>query len=177
MMKNREYSIPFAGLKTGKHEFKFHIDNTFFLGFEYSEFNEADIDLEVILDRMSTVLELEMKALGTINLNCDLTSEPFNQPIEAVLDLVVKFGEEYNDEDDEILVIPHGEYQVNIGQYIYEMLVLAVPPKRIHPGVLDGSLQSEALKKLEELRPQEAKRNSKQTDPRWDVLKDLKNDN
>ena len=176
-MNNKEYDIPFAGLKPGKHEFKYEIDNTFFEGFEFFDFNDADIRLLVELERMNTMLELKMQASGTVNLDCDLTSEPFDQEIAADLDLVVKFGEEYNNEDDEILVIPHGEHQINIAQYIYEMLVLAVPPKRIHPGVADGSLKSEALKKLEKLRPKESNNRSKETDPRWDALKDLKTDN
>lgn len=176
-MKNKEYSIPFAGLKQGKHEFKFDIDNTFFQELEYREFNGANIDLKIILDRRSTVLELDMQAAGTVNLNCDLTNEAYDQKIEADLALVVKFGEEFNDEDDEILILPHGEHQVDVSQYIYEMLVLAVPPKRLHPGVLDGTLQSEALRKLEELSPKDTKRNKEQTDPRWDALKDLKTDN
>ena len=176
MMKNKEFSIPFAGLKTGKHEFEFSIDNTFFEDFDYNEFNDAQIGVVVTMNRLSTMLELEIKGKGTVNLNCDLTSEPFDQHIEALLDLVVKFGEEFNDEDDEILVIPHGEHQVNIAQYVYEILVLAIPQKRIHPGVLDGSLQSDILKKLEELKPRET-RKSEETDPRWDALKDLKTDN
>lgn len=177
MMMKQEYTIPFAGLKPGKHEYEYNIDNTFFEAFEYAEFNDASINLTVLLDKQPRMLEFEMSASGTVNLDCDLTSEPFDQEIEASLELVVKFGEFYNDEDDEILIIPHGEHQVNIAQYIYEMLVLAVPPKRVHPGVLDGSLQSEVLEKLEELRPNEAKRNTEETDPRWDALKDIKTDN
>ena len=176
-MKNKEYSIPFAGLKQGKHKFRYTIENTFFEDFEYSEFNAARIELMVVLDKKSNMLELEMRANGIVNLDCDLTSEPYDQDIEASLDLVVKFGESYNDEDDEILVIPHGEHQINIAQYIYEMLVLSVPQKRIHPGVLDGSLKSDALTKLEELTPRESRRETEQTDPRWDALKDLKTDN
>ena len=176
-MKNKEYSIPFAGLKQGKHEFKFDIENTFFHDFDYTEFNDANIDLNVIMDRRSTVLEFDLQAAGTVNLNCDLTNEPYDQEIESELALVVKFGEEFNDEDDEILIIPHGEHQVDISQYIYEMVVLSVPQKRLHPGVLDGTLQSEALKRLEELSPSDSKKHTEQTDPRWDALKDLKTDN
>jgi uncharacterized metal-binding protein YceD (DUF177 family) len=56
------------------------------------------------------------------------------------------------------------------------MLVLAVPPKRIHPGVINGTLESEALKKLEELQPKETKKDKDTTDPRWDALKDLLTD-
>ena len=176
MMKQKEFSIPFSGLKQGKHDFQYTINNEFFESFGYDEFNDANIVLNVTLKKMSTMLELEMNAHGTVNVNCDLTNEPYRQPISAELELVVKFGEEFNDEDDEILVLPHGEHQVNIAQYVYEILVLAVPRKRIHPGVLDGTLQSEALRKLEELRPKETKETKKNSDPRWDELKKLLTD-
>jgi uncharacterized metal-binding protein YceD (DUF177 family) len=56
------------------------------------------------------------------------------------------------------------------------MIVLAVPQKRVHPGVLDGSLKSELLDKLEELKPKETKDNNDNTDPRWDALKNLLTD-
>ncbi len=176
MEKHKEFSIPFSGLKQGKHQFDFKVDNSFFESFGYSEFNDAGIDLVLILNRMSTMLELEMQANGTVNVNCDLTNEPFDQPIEGDMELVVKFGEEYNDEDDEILILPHGEHQINIAQLVYEMLVLAVPQKRVHPGVLDGSLKSEVLKRLDELQPKDTRKDQDKTDPRWDALKNLLTD-
>ena len=55
--------------------------------------------------------------------NCDLTNEPFKLDVENCIDLVVKFGSEFNDEDDEILIVPHGEYRINVAQYIYELIV------------------------------------------------------
>jgi len=176
MMKQKEFDIPFSGLRQGKHNFEYTINNAFFESFGYDEFNATAIVLNITLKKMSTMLELEMNASGTVNVDCDLTSEPFEQPVSAELELVVKFGEEFNDEDDEILVIPHGEHQINIAQYVYEMLVLAVPQKRIHPGVLDGTLESEALRKLEELRPRASKEEIKENDPRWDELKKLLTD-
>lgn len=175
-MKQKEFSIPFSGLKQGKHEFKYKIENKFFESFGYDEFNDAKIDLVVVLNKVGMMMELEMAASGVVNVACDVTSEPFDQHIAAELELVVKFGDEFNDDDDELLVIPHGEHQINIAQYVYEMLVLAVPPKRIHPGVADGTLQSEALKKLAELQPKETKENKEENDPRWDALKKLLTD-
>lgn len=176
MMKLKEFFIPFSGLKLGKHEFEYKIENTFFESFGYHEFNAAEIVLNAELNKMTTMMELELQANGTVNVDCDLTSEPYGQEITSTLNLVVKFGEEYNDENDEILIIPHGEYQLYIAQYIYEMLVLAVPQKRVHPGVLDGTLQSEALDKLEELELKEEKETKEDTDPRWDGLKKLLTD-
>ena len=176
MMQHKEFIIPFSGLKQGKHEFEYTIENKFFESFEYDEFNGADIKLDVTLNKMSTMMELEMKARGTVNVNCDLTSEPYDQKIKADLELVVKFGDEYNNDNDEILIIPHSEYQINIAQYVYEMLVLSVPLKKVHPGVLDGTLKSEVLDKLEELQPKDTKENKEDIDPRWDALKKLLTD-
>jgi uncharacterized metal-binding protein YceD (DUF177 family) len=172
-MKKEEFNIPFSGLKQGKHEFKYEVKNTFFESFGYTDFNDAEVVLHALMNKTSTMLEFELIAKGIVNVDCDITNEPYDQEISAKLELVVKFGDDFNDDNDEILIVPHREHQVNVGQYVYEMLVLAVPQKRIHPGVIDGTLDSEALKKLEELQPKEKKDNTKDTDPRWDALKKL----
>ena len=91
---------------------------------------------------------------------------------EGSLDLVVKFGEEYNDDNEEVLILPHGEHQLDVSQYIYEMIVLGVPLKKIHPGIADGTLKSDILNKLEELSPEKNKEID-EIDPRWEDLKKL----
>ena len=174
-MKHKEYNIPFSGLKQGKHRFEYRIENKFFESFGYDDFNGADVALTVILNKTITILELDFDAIGLVNVNCDITSEPYDQPIAASLELVVKFGDVFNDDDDEILIIPHGEHQVNIAQYVYEMLVLSVPQKRVHPGISDGTLKSEVLDKLRELQPKESE-DKEENDPRWDALKKLLTD-
>lgn len=172
-MRHKEFEIPFSGLKAGRHQFDFQIDNSFFEGFQYDEFNGADIQVRAVLNKMSTMMELELQAHGSVKVACDLTSEPYDQPIESNLELLVKFGEAFNDEDDEILVLPVGAHQFNIAQYVYEMLVLSVPTKRVHPGIEAGTLDSEILQKLEELQPKELKTEEDEIDPRWDALKRL----
>ncbi|NAS30999.1 DUF177 domain-containing protein [Flavobacteriaceae bacterium R38] len=176
MKKLGDFNIPFVGLKQGKHFFKYKIDNSFFEAFNYDEFNSSSIDVTIEFDKKSNLLELNFISTGTVNVLCDLSSEPYDQSIEGKLDLIVKFGEAYNDENEEILIIPHGEYQINVAQYIYEMIILSVPAKRIHPGIEDGSLDSEIIEKLKELEPKEAKKDKEETDPRWDTLKKLLTD-
>ena len=177
MKPMKEYIIPFIGLKVGNHDFEYKIDQTFFDYFEYKDFNDVKVKVDVSLNKKATLLELHFKISGYVNINCDLTNEPYNQNIENSFDLVVKFGQEYNDENIDILILPHGEYEINIQQYIYELVVLAVPVKRIHPGVEDGTLSSEILDKLEELSPKEKKeKEDKDIDPRWNTLKKLLTD-
>ena len=174
----KEFTIPFVGLKIGKHHFEYKIEQTFFEYFEYEEFNNSNIDVNLILDKKTTLLELNFKISGFVNVNCDVTNEPYNQPIKNEFDLVVKFGDEYNDEFEDILIVPHGTYEINVQQYIYELIVLSVPIKRIHPGVEDGTLDSDILKKLEELSPKikEEKETEEEIDPRWNTLKKLLTD-
>ncbi|WP_027138010.1 YceD family protein [Gaetbulibacter saemankumensis] len=174
----KEFTIPFVGLKVAKHHFEYKIEQAFFEYFEYKEFNDVSVDVHLELEKKSTLLELHFKISGFVNVNCDLTNEPYNQPIENEFDLVVKFGDEYNDEHINILIVPHGTYEINVQQYIYESIVLAVPIKRVHPGIKDGTLDSDILKKLEELSPKqkEKKNEEDEIDPRWNTLKKLLTD-
>ncbi|WP_179318675.1 YceD family protein [Winogradskyella helgolandensis] len=174
----KSYTIPFVGLKIGMHHFDFQIDNTFFKHFEFDEYNAVDVKIDLEFEKRSTLLELYFSAKGSINLNCDITNEPYDQAINDDFKLVVKFGNEYNDDNEDILIIPHGEYEINVAQYIYELIILAVPIKRIHPGIEDGTLQSDILSKLEELSPSEDHKvkSSEDIDPRWNNLKKLLTD-
>tara|TARA_R110002033_G_scaffold32024_6_gene69326 strand:- start:3769 stop:4308 length:540 start_codon:yes stop_codon:yes gene_type:complete len=174
----KSYTIPFVGLKIGEHHFDYQIDNTFFQHFEYDEFNSVDVKIDLKFEKKSTLLELYFSAKGVVNVNCDITNEPYDQAIDDAFKLVVKFGNEYNNDNEDILIVPHGDYEINVAQYIYELIILAVPIKRIHPGIEDGTLESDILSKLEELSPQEDIKNksSEDIDPRWNNLKKLLTD-
>lgn len=180
MREMKEFTIPFVGLKLGEHRFDFKIIKKFFEHFEYDEFINVNLDLDVLLDKKTTLLEFTLTYNGSVNVNCDVTNEPFDQQIEGDYHFVVKFGDEFNNDNEDLLIIPHGSYEVNIQQYIYESVILSLPTRRIHPGVEDGTLKSDILDKLEELSPRannENKDASKdKTDPRWDTLKKLLND-
>lgn len=168
----KQFNIQFVGLKEGKHLFEYLIDNTFFEAFNYNEFFNSSIKIDLDFVKKSTLFELTFTFNGTVNIPCDTTNEPFDQPIETSSYLVVNFGQEFNDENEDLLIIPHEAYQFSIAHYLYETIVLSIPTRRIHPKVLDGTMQSETLDKLKELRIKEVKTVEK-TDPRWDKLKNL----
>lgn len=181
MKANKEFLIPFVGLKQGKHQFEFDINKKFFDDFSFDEYNDVKVKVDLVLEKKSTMMELSFKHKGHVNVPCDITNEDFDLPIKGKLHLIVKFGEAFNNDNDEILILPHGEYQVDISQYIYEMIVLSVPTKRTHPGLKDGTFGAGILDKLDELAPKEQKEvkkeEEKSTDPRWDSLKKLLTDN
>jgi uncharacterized metal-binding protein YceD (DUF177 family) len=161
-----------VGLKEGKHQFEFTIDNTFFMHFEYDDFNEASLEGRLTLDKKSTFMELHFEVNGPVVLPCDVSMELFDYPIDVKFDLIVKFGIPPEKSSDEILVLPEGSYQIDVAQYFYEMVVLSLPQKRVHPGIEDGTLQSDIVEKLKALEPKETHLKGSE-DPRWNKLKDL----
>jgi uncharacterized metal-binding protein YceD (DUF177 family) len=179
MKSTNEYLIPFIGLKLGKHQFDFQINKKFFDEFGFDEFESCDVAVNVVLEKKTTMLEINFKHKGIVNVPCDLTGENFDLPIKGKLKLVVQFGDEFNNDNEELLILPHGEHQVDLSQYIYEMIALSIPQKRIHPGVKDGTLKSEALEKLNEIQVKdhkEVEKKEENIDPRWDKLKQLLTD-
>ena len=168
----KEFDIQFVGLKEGIHLFEYEINNTFFNVFNFDEFESSSIKISLNFIKKSTLLDLTFTASGYVEVPCDVSNELYKQDVQAVLPLVVNFGPEFNDENEEILILPHEAYEFNVAQFIYEMIVLSVPNKRVHPKVLDGTMDSEALKKLRELEIKEVK-TVEETDPRWDKLKNL----
>ena len=180
----KDFDISFIGIKDGMHQFEYEIDNKFFDFFNYDEFYNSKVKVVLSFLKKPTMFELTFNCNGWVEVDCDLTSERFHQPIDASMDLIVKFGDEYNDENEELVIIPHADYKINVAQYIYEAIVLTVPIKRIHPGVSDGTLQSDVLDKLRELEvknieeeqieeEQQEIDTEEHIDPRWDKLKNI----
>lgn len=174
MDKLRNYDVSFSGLKTGKHEFRFETDKEFFQLFDTEqEFTNPKINVDVLLDKHSTFLEFEIKVSGTVELICDITNENFDHPIENQINVLVKFGEEYDDSEEDVITIPANDHAFNIAQLIYENVALSIPMKKISPNVSDDDLAI-----LDKFSPKETEEEEEpKSDPRWDALKNLKNKN
>lgn len=191
MDKLKIYNIIFTSLPLGKSEFTFELSQSFFELFDTEQdFENPNIVTTIILEKKSTMLELEIQLKGTITVPCDLTGEIFEQEILNKAELIVKFGDEFDDTDNEIWIIPREEYQINVAQVLYELAILSVPTKRIHPDVLNGKSDSEMIELLDqysiyELNDELEEDNNNDDnndddddnndiDPRWAKLKDLK---
>lgn len=182
MDKFKKYNVSFAGLSLGRHQFDFSIAQSFFDLFEFEQdFDQPDLHIQLILDKKNNFLDLFFELSGKVNLDCDLTNESFTQEIQGKSEIIVKFGEEFNDSDDEVWVIPEGSHSVNVAQMIYEMTLLALPIKRIHPDVLSGKSHSEMLELLDQyalhegdFEEEDQSNDDEEIDPRWEELKKLK---
>ena len=163
--------VKFSGLKEGIHNFNFDIGKKFFESFEYDDFIDVDILTKLKLDKKVNMLNLDFFFSGKVKVPCDLTMEPFYIDIKTDYSIIVKFAENKHSTDDKIIFLSTGTSNIDISTIIFETIVLEVPQKRVHPGIKDGSLKSEILDKLEDLKPKELFLNKR--DPRWDKLKEL----
>ena len=172
MSVSKKFILKFAGLKDGKHKFEYEADNSFFKVYDYREFNDANINFNIDFIKKPTVLELQIIGDGVVNINCTLSNEPFDYNLKTRFKLIVKFGEYYDDSNDELLILPQGSHSINLDQFLYEMVVLSMPIRNVHPGIEDGSIKSDILNRLKDFDINKEK--SSNFDPRWDKLKQLK---
>ena len=84
-------------------------------------FSQAKVDINVDLEKKTTLLKLKISAKGDVMVNCDLTNEPFKLDVENCIDLVVKFGSEFNDEDDEIEEAQRNSNDVGVVRIVPEV--------------------------------------------------------
>jgi len=158
-------------LKEGIHLFNYELGNKFFRNFDYYDFLDAKLFAKLELEKQSTLLNLKFSFNGEIEVQCDVSMESFNLDLETEHAVVVKFKDDIISTDDKVIFMPAGSHSIDVSHLIYESIILAVPQKKVHPGIENGSLKSEIVEKLEALKP---KKNFKEkTDPRWDKLKDL----
>jgi uncharacterized protein len=169
------YSIGLSGLKEGRHEIDFEIDDKFFESFEESEIKEGSLFANVALEKRSSHADLLIRISGRVKVCCDRCLEMFFYPVECENRLLAKFGKKIEDDDPDIISLPSVEHELDLKQLFYEYIYLALPIKRVHPDDENGNstCDPEMLKRLKELIVEEENDN----DPRWDELKKLMNDN
>ncbi len=175
MEKLSVYTIAFSGLKEGKHDFDYHIGQSFFEHFENSLVDQADIRVNVTLEKRSSYMALELVLKGTVRLTCDRCLEPYDQPVKHKTVLYVKFGEGNQEEDDGVIWLHPEDYQINVSQIIYEYICLSIPLRHVHPSGKEGGsgCDPEMLRRIKKYHVSAAQ----QSDSRWDQLKNLRNNN
>ena len=177
MKSLQEYRIPFKGLKTGKHDFRFEVGEAFFNEFEYSLVKSGNLVVDLELDKQETMLILVFHISGNIALNCDVCLAAYPSAINIEERQIVKFtGDEHLEDDtEEIVMLSRNEFEIDVSGLIYEYINLAVP--YISRCDDEGNTEwcdKEMIRKLKELSGEQKEENNNTDDPRWEALKNIK---
>jgi uncharacterized metal-binding protein YceD (DUF177 family) len=166
-----KYSIPFAGLATGSHQFDYEIDEQFFEAFGNSEIDEARVRIGLDFNKSDSVLTLTFRINGYVKLACDRCTELLDLTVETDQVLLIRFGDEESQVNDDIIVIGFGEHQINVAQLIYDYLCLQIPMKVVHPDDEYGN--STCNPEIIKLISGAGDKIEKSADPRWEALNSL----
>ncbi|MGL5562430.1 MAG: YceD family protein [Tannerellaceae bacterium] len=175
----------------GTHEFEYQLGNKYFTDIDGTEVQKGKVKVLLTLKRTPLMFDLSFKLEGMAYVPCDRCLDDVEIPIDTTAKLIIKFGHEYSEESDEVIVIPEEEGEINLAWFIYEFVALAIPMKHVHaPGKCNKSMSSKLKKhsarqaddeevdvdgdgfEYEEDTVDEAPQ-----DPRWDALKDLLENN
>ena len=169
MNKHKEYIIPFVGLSNGNHRFSFYIDDSFFAMFDVSEITRAGVQIELDLDKSDRMLILNFDMSGFIGVTCSRCLDEFDLEVEGEQEFFVKFGTEYKEEDDNVLILPEGSSQLDVSNLIFDYVHLMIPFRVVHPENENGetACDSEVIERINELSLK------KENDSPWEKLKNL----
>jgi uncharacterized metal-binding protein YceD (DUF177 family) len=176
--KLTKYDINLVNLKDKKHEYDYELNNDFFDLFPQNLVNGGQLQAHVELDKSPLLLNLSFDIKGTVVLTCDRSLETFDYPVTINQQLLIKYGSEEVELDENVLQIPHDAQHINIAQHLFDYIGLAVPMKKLHPRfVVDEAEEGDILiystaKNTDENGTEEADK-EENTDPRWDILKNL----
>ncbi|MBP8026782.1 MAG: DUF177 domain-containing protein [Parabacteroides sp.] len=187
------YKVELKNLSPGVHEYEYFLENKFFVDIDGDEVQKGKVKVNLTVKRTSMVFDMNFQLEGIVYVPCDRCLDDMELPVSTQNKLVVKFGKEYAEESEEIVIIPEEEGEINLAWFIYEFIALAIPMKHIHaPGKCNKAMSSK-LKKHTARRADDEDEFDEEaaddivvdddaadipSDPRWDALKGLvENDN
>jgi len=168
------YAVRISGLGDGNHDFSFDLDRRFFVLFEHSEINNGNVHADVRLEKKQGLISLHFDLKGQVEVLCDRCLEEFMTEISTAQTIFVKTGDSPGEVEDNVLIIGRSDHEIEVDQYLYEFIMLALPYQKIHPVDPNGNstCNPEMIKKLDAHRIKETNV-EENTDPRWDALKGI----
>lgn len=155
MEQIRLYTIAYKGLKNGSYDFDFQVDDSLFEAYDRVEIKSGSCQAHVDLKRSETMLELAIDIKGEVICECDRCLEDCPIEVDYAGELVVKFSDEIDDYDGDVMWISPSEDMLDLTQYIYESIVLSLPYRRVHE---EGGCNPEMLAAFTELSEEEFER-------------------
>lgn len=175
------YKLNLKSLSQGKHNFSYELDDAYFAGVEADDIHGGDVSVAVNLEKNGEVHKLELYYDGYVLVSCDRCLEPVELDVCDTYEMVVKFGPEYSEEDD-VLILPEREGVLDLHWHLYEDIALSLPMQRMHEeGECDssmmnlyGQLATDEVREAGDEPSQDVERDEDGIDQRWAALKKLK---
>lgn len=186
------YKLPLKSLSVGTYTYEYKLDDVFFRNIDATEVQRGKLNVTLTVKRTSDVFELNFDIAGVIQIPCDRCLDYMDYEVSTKEKLYVKFGKEYSEENDDVVIIPEAEGELNVAWFLYEFIALTIPLKHVHaPGKCNKSMNAKLRKhhvkdsgdeemddvSLDEEVCDDIVDEEVETDPRWDELKKIIDNN
>ncbi len=169
------FNVNIEGLPMGRSQFKYNVDDEFFVRLPFSSINRAHVTVDVVFDKAPDTYSIEIELHGEVEVPCDRCTELFFHPVEGSHRIVVKPSDKIKEivRDEGLMLIPRGTTVINIAQDIYDYIILSLPLQVKHP---EGQCDPEMEKFLARFSAKSIEKDGNPNDSNaspWSVFDDL----
>ena len=181
------YKVDLKSIQQDVQVYEYLLDNLFFTNIGGEDIQKGKINTRLTISKIGGVFDLSFMFNGIVVIPCDRCLDDMDLPIETTAHLIVKFGKDYSEESDEIVIIPESEGMINLAWFLYEFIALAIPIKHVHaPGKCNKQMTSKLKKHMpksnyddqpfgrdeaDDVIITDEDQDEVKTDPRWEALR------
>lgn len=176
-----EFKLALKSMPAGTHVSEYRLDKQFFQNMESADIHDAALDVTLTINHKGDIYDMTFDIFGEIVVLCDRCLDEMQLPIDTVYHIVVKYGEEYCDESDDVLIIPEADNYMNVASLIYDTVSLEIPIMHTHPEGECNEAMNDILRQHSAVVSESEDNNDNEDniaiDPRWNELKKLTDNN
>jgi len=191
MSKFELYNVVLKDINNETRIIEFELDDAYFKKIDSPEVQRGNVKAKVSVQKKLSTFDIQFVLDGSIIIPCDRCLDDMEQPIHYKEKLQVKFGDKFA-EEDEIVIVPESEGAINVAWFLYEFIVLNIPIKHVHAtGECNKTMVVKLKKHITRQKDDTDDENSSldfdddddftteeiQTDPRWDGLQNITENN
>lgn len=183
--KLNTYKVELKNMRDDSCLYEYTLDNQFFTNIEAPDIREGSLTVTLSVKKTGDAYALNFHTEGSVTVPCDRCLDDLELPVETDDSLIVKLGTDFSEEED-IITVPEEDGYIDVGWYIYEFIMLSLPIKHVHaPGecnaamteVLSQHLATEITEETDIPAGEEDTKENGETDPRWNDLKKILDNN
>lgn len=191
MSKFEQYNIVLKDLQDEIRVIEFDLDDVYFKKIDSPEVQKGRVKAKVTVTKKLSTFDLLFVLEGNVIIPCDRCLDEMTQPIQYKEKIQVKFGDRFS-EENEIVIVPESDGGINIAWFLYEFIVLNIPIKHVHAtGECNKTMTTKLKKHITRRKDDEDEEGVDvdldddddfsteeiQTDPRWDGLQNISENN
>lgn len=125
--------MPLASIGSGQYEQDFECDTQFFKNMENADIISSDVKVHLDVEKKHDAFDCTFTFKGQVQIPCDRCLDPMDHDVDTVYHIIVKYGDSYNDESDDVLIIPDSDRYLNVAYMLADSILLTIPIRHVHP--------------------------------------------